>query len=165
MINWQFENDNVRRSYDSLPSGIYSVQIESAKEAISSSGNQMIKMVLGVWGHNNKVRHHLTFSPKHRNLVNKVLGQIYSSFGIPEGNLDVSTWIGKRGMAKLEQDTFNEKSFVRVAYFLTRKQQDELLSQLDEPKEESVENWEKYMDEDDDYYARAYRGRARFALS
>ena len=77
-IDWQYKNNSDRRSYKALPSGVYRVQIESAEEAVSASGNQMIQMVLRVLGYSNRVRHYLTFSPKNRFIVNKALGDIYS---------------------------------------------------------------------------------------
>ena len=123
MINWQFKKNDNRRSYEALPSGVYQVQIEKAEEAVSASGNQMIRMVLGVLGHANKVRHFITFSPKNRSMVNKALSDIYSSFDIPEGNLDEKTWIGHVGVAKLEPDEFHGRAYNRVAYFLTKPQQ------------------------------------------
>lgn len=57
-------------------------------------------MVLGVLSHENKVKNLLTFSPEHQDMVNKALGEIYSSFGIPEGNLEPQTWVGKVGVTK-----------------------------------------------------------------
>ena len=64
-IDWKYKNNSDRRSYKALPSGVYWVQIESVKESVSSSGNQVIKMVLGVLSHENKVKNLLTFSPEH----------------------------------------------------------------------------------------------------
>ncbi|MBR1438811.1 MAG: DUF669 domain-containing protein [Synergistaceae bacterium] len=113
-IEWEYKNNNDRRSYKALQSGVYQVQIESAEETVSSSGNQMIKMVLSVLGYSNRVRHYLTFSPKNRFMVNKALGDIYSSFGIAEGNLDAKTWVGHIGVAQLEPDEFNGRPYNRL---------------------------------------------------
>ena len=113
MIKWKFDkNNSIQQSYQVIPEGYYQVQIENAVETVSDSGNQMIRMSLNVIGYNVKVRHHLTFSPKHRVLVNKVLSDIYSSFNISVGNLDPQTWIGKIGVAKLEQDNFNGRTLI-----------------------------------------------------
>ena len=101
-IDWKYKNNSDRRSYKALPSGVYWVQIESVKESVSSSGNQVIKMVLGVLSHENKVKNLLTFSPEHQDMVNKALGEIYSSFGIPKGNLE-------------PQRTFSEMKLYKVA--------------------------------------------------
>jgi len=140
MIKWKFDkNNSIQQSYQVIPEGYYQVQIEKAVETVSDSGNQMIRMSLNVIGYNVKVRHHLTFSPKHRVLVNKVLSDIYSSFNISVGNLDPQTWIGKIGVAKLEQDNFNGRTFMKVAYFL-KKQQQLVLPFIDED-----------IDEEDDY--------------
>ena len=145
-IKWTYETG---RSYDSLPSGAYRVQIESAVETVSQSGNQMIKMELGVLGYRNKVKHHLTFSPKNRRMVNKALGEIYSSFDIPEGNLDAKTWVGKVGVAQLEPGEYNGGRYTRVAYFLTKRQQKELGFSLEDTREAVIIEEE----DDEDYYS------------
>lgn len=139
-IKWQFiRNNDDRWSYEALPSGVYRVQIERAEEAVSASGNQMIRMVLNVLGHDNRVRHYLTFSPKNRFMVNKALGDIYSSFDIAEGNLDAKTWIGHVGVAQLESYEFNGRPCNQVAYFLTKPQQLELCISTEGPDEAVVE--------------------------
>ena len=149
MINWQFKKNDNRRSYEALPSGVYRVQIERAEEAVSASGNQMMQMFLRVLGHDNRVRHYLTFSPKNRFIVNKALAEIYSSFGIAEGNLDEKTWIGHVGVAQLEPDEFNGTPYNRVAYFLTKQQQLKLGIPLEESDEVVVEE----EDEEEEYYS------------
>ena len=148
-IRWQYKNNGDRRSYKALPSGVYQVQVESAEEAISASGNQMIRMVLNVLGHNNRVRHYLTFSPKNRFMVNKALGDIYSSFDIAEGNLDAKTWVGHVGVAQLEPVEFNGRPYNQVAYFLSKTQQLELGISTGEPDEAVVEE----EDEEEEYYS------------
>lgn len=150
-INWQYENNSNynRRSDKALPSGVYRVQIERAEEAVSSSGNQMIQMVLSVFGYSNRVRHYLTFSPKNRFMVNKALGDIYSSFDIPKGNLDAKTWIGHIGVAQLEPYEFNGRQYNRVAYFLRKEQQTELGISLEESDEAVIEE----DDEEEEYYS------------
>ena len=70
-IRWQYKNNGDRRSYKALPSGVYRVQVESAEETVSASGNQMIQMVLRVLGYSNRVRHYLTFSPKNCFMVSQ----------------------------------------------------------------------------------------------
>ena len=80
----------------------------------------------------------VTFSHNNKTMVNKILCDIYSSFGIPIGNLEAKTWIGKIGAAKLEQAMFNGKPFIKVAYFLTKQQQDKLLPP---PTEEEIDNY------------------------
>ena len=149
MINWQFKRNSDRRSYEALPSGVYRVQIERAEEAVSASGNQMIQMVLNVLGHDNRVRHFITFSPKNCFMVNKALSEIYSSFDIPEGNLDEKTWVGHVGVAQLEPDEFHGRPYNRVAYFLTKPQQMKLGISLEESDEAVVEE----EDEEEEYYS------------
>ena len=147
IINWQFKKNDNRRSYEALPSGVYRVQIERAEEAVSASGNQMIQMVLRVLGYSNRVRHYLTFSPKNRFIVNKALGDIYSSFDIAEGNLNAKTWVGHIGMAKLETDEFNGRAYNRVGYFLIKPQQLKLGILAEEADEAFVE------EDDEEYYS------------
>ena len=158
MITWNYStNEDKRRSYRVLPDGIYVVQIERAVEMVSSSGNPMIKMDLRVLRDKNNtkvdtkatVRNNVTFSKWHAKLVNKVLSDIYSSFDIPEGNLEAKTWVGKVGVAQLEQDEFNGNPYNRVAYFLTKQQQLKLGISVEEPDEAVVEE----EDEEEEYYS------------
>ena len=141
MIKWKFKKNDARRSYELLPSGVYCVKIESAVEATSILGNQMVKMILNVIGHNAK-EHHLTFSPKHKKIVNKALSEIYSSFSIPSGNLNPQTWIGKVGFAQLEPDEFEGKPYNRIAYFLTKPQQENLGLSADDSDEIMAEEYD-----------------------
>lgn len=138
-IQWDF-NHNIhnQRNHQEFSSGFYRVKIDSAIETVSQSGNQMIKMTLSTLDSNLKIKHHLTFSHNNKAMVNKILCDIYSSFGIPIGNLEAKTWIGKIGAAKLEQAIFNGKPFIKVAYFLTRQQQDKLIPH---PTDEEIDNY------------------------
>ena len=125
-IKWNFKKTDYKDiQIQVLPTGIYEVKIESAEEAVSPSGNQMIKMVLRVAGHKNKVKHHLTFSPQNRNMVNKALSDIYCSFNIPAGNLEPKEWIGHIGTAMLEEAEYNGSPYNCVAYFIKPQAKDQ----------------------------------------
>ena len=127
MVNWQFNpNDYSEQSFTVIPVGEHRVRIEKAEEATSQAGNQMIRMVLEVSGHNGKIFHNLVFMQDNQKLTNQKLGELFNSFGIQPGNFNIATWIGKVGAAKVKHETYNGEVSPKVNYFIGKDRQDKL---------------------------------------
>ena len=126
-ISWNFDvNDYEEQSFKPIPVGEHRVRIASAEEQTSKSGNQMIKLILDVSGYNSTVWHWVVFMPDNQKLTNQKLGEIFNSFGIQPGNLNIATWIGKTGAAKVKHEPYEGETTVKVAYFINKDRQDKL---------------------------------------
>lgn len=126
-INWNFNsNDYEEQSFKPIPVGDHRMRIASAEEQISSTGKQMIKVVLDVSGYNSTIWHFLVFMPENQKLTNQKLGELWNSFGIPQGNFDLHTWVGKVGAGKVKHDDYNGAPSPKVAYFINKERQDKL---------------------------------------
>lgn len=128
MVNWNFNAaDYEEQSFKPIPVGDHRVRIASAEEQISNNtGKQMIKLVLNVSGYNATIWHFIVFMPENQKLTNQKLGELWNSFGIPQGNFDLNTWVGKVGAAKVKHEDYNGEPNAKVAYFINKDRQDKL---------------------------------------
>jgi hypothetical protein len=86
----------------------------------------MIKLVLDVSGYNSTIWHWIVFMPDNQKLTNQKLGELFNSFGIQPGNLNIATWLGKVGAAKVKHEEYNGEMCPKVAYFINKDRQDKL---------------------------------------
>lgn len=127
MINWNFDsNDYTEQSFKPIPVGDHRVRISSAEEQTSSSGRQMIKLVLEVSGYSSTIWHYIVFMPDNQKLTNQKLGELWNSFGIQQGNFNLNSWVGKVGAAKVKHETYNNEPSAKIAYFINKDRQDKL---------------------------------------
>lgn len=127
MINWNFSSEDYEeKTFQIIPAGDYRVRIASAEEQTSKSGNQMIKLVLDVSGHNATIWHWIVFMPDNTKLTNQKLGELWNSFGIPQGNFDLNSWKGKVGAAKVKHEDYQGEPTAKIAYFINKEKQDKL---------------------------------------
>lgn len=127
MIQWNYDSKDYKdATFKPVPVGDHRVRIEEAEETTSKAGNPMIKMTLKASGHNGKLFYYMVFDPANRQMTNKKLGDIYESFQIPEGTMELLYWIGKVGAAHIKHEDYEGKPTARIAWFLTRRKQDGL---------------------------------------
>ena len=127
MVNWNFNAaDYEEQSFKPIPVGDHRVRIASAEEQTSGAGNQMIVLQLEVSGYSSKIFHNLVLLKDNPKLVNQKLGELWNSFGIPQGNFNLQSWVGKVGAAKVKHEEWNSETRARVAYFINRERQDKL---------------------------------------
>ena len=138
MIDWKFDsNDYEEQSFKPIPVGDHRVRIASAEEQISGSGRQMIKLVLDVSGYNSTIWHYIVFMSENQKLTNQKLGELWNSFGIPQGNFNLQSWVGKVGAAKVKHEEYNGESNAKIAYFISKDRQDKLPA-WQEPKNVNI---------------------------
>lgn len=127
MIDWNFNTaDYEEQSFKPIPVGDHRVRIASAEEQTSSGGRQMIKLVLDVSGYNSTIWHFIVFMPDNQKLTNQKLGELWNSFGIPQGNFDLNSWKGKVGAAKVKHEPYEGEMKPKISYFISKDRQDKL---------------------------------------
>ena len=127
MINCNFDcSDYSEQSFKPIPVGDHRVRIASAEEQTSSSGRQMIKLVLDVSGYNSTIWHFIVFMPDNQKLTNQKLGELWNSFGIQQGNFDLNSWKGKVGAAKVKHEPYEGEMKPKISYFISKDRQDKL---------------------------------------
>lgn len=127
MINWTFDNSQYEeKTFKPIPVGEHRVRIASAEETVSGKGNQMIKLVLDVSGHNSTIWHNITFVADKPEYTNQKLGELFNSFGIQPGNFNLAGWVGKVGAAKVKHEQYEGETNAKIAYFIGKDRQDKL---------------------------------------
>lgn len=126
-ISWNFNADDYQeQSFAPIPVGDHRVRIRDAEETTSQKGNDMIKLTLDVSGHSSTLWFYLVFMPDNPQMVNQRLGQIFSSFGITPGDLNVENWKGKVGACRVKHEKYNGEDQAKVSYFLSKEKQEQL---------------------------------------
>ena len=127
MIDWKFSTEDYEEtSFKPIPVGDHRVRIASAEEQTSSKGKQMIKLVLDVSGYNSTIWHYIVFMPDNAKLTNQKLGELWNSFGIPQGDFNLNSWVGKVGAAKVKHEIYEGNPSPKISYFINRDRQDKL---------------------------------------
>lgn len=139
-INWNYNSDDYQeQSFPLIPTGDHRVRIKSAEEAkAKESGRDMIKLTLEVSGHSGHIWHNIVFMPDNPTMTNQKLGQVFDSFNIQPGNMNVASWVGKVGGARVKHRTYNNSVREEIAYFLSRSKVDALPAWQDSPGKASV---------------------------
>lgn len=127
MIDWKFSTEDYEEtSFKPIPVGDHRVRIASAEEQTSSKGKQMIKLVLDVSGYNSTIWHYIVFMPDNAKLTNQKLGELWNSFGIPQGDFNLNSWVGKVGAAKVKHEIYEGNPSPKISYFINKDRQDKL---------------------------------------
>ena len=138
MVNWIYNPADYGKPRIITP-GNYRVRIEKAEEQVAKTGKDMIKMTLKVSGQKNLVYHYFVFLPEDPEKTNDRLGQIFDSFGIEPGNLNVFSWQGKVGAAKIINEPDNQGDMQnRVHLFIKRDKQGLLPPWQETPMKQSA---------------------------
>ena len=83
-MEWQFKREE--RQFDEIPEGTYRVRIASAEKAVSkTSGNDMLVIKLDVSGQKSHIWRYISFLPDKPEVTNRMLTELFDSFGIEEG--------------------------------------------------------------------------------
>ena len=140
MINWNFNSADYEESnsFAPIPVGDHRVRIANAEEKRSNNGNDMVVLTLDVSGHSSSLWYYLVFMPDNPQMTNQKLGQIFDSFGITPGDMNIKNWLGKVGGARVKHEKYNGEDTAKVAYFLSRSKVEKLPAWADAPGKASV---------------------------
>ena len=135
MPRWDYDSKdyNPDGHFSVIPPGDYRVRIEDAEDTVSKAGNDMVKLTLTVSGKRNKLWYYIVFPDqsdpnfaRKKQLTNQKLGELWESFDMTVGDLNVLNWRGKVGAARIKQEQDNGEMRNAISYFLTRKRQQDL---------------------------------------
>lgn len=121
-MEWQFKREE--RQFDEVPEGVHRVRIASAEKAVSkTSGNDMLVIKMEVSGFKSHIWRYISFLPDRPEVTNRILTELFDSFGIEEGNFNLASYVGKAGAAVIKHD---EQGRAKVSYFIRKDKQDSL---------------------------------------
>ena len=128
MANWIFNpNDYTANDFSIIPTGDHRVRINDVTEKTFSSGNAGFEIVLDVSGHNGKLWFYLVLDHNDPKKTNQRIGTFFESFGIGDPDLShYRGWIGKIGGVRVKHEQYNGADTAKVAFCLSRKNQDKL---------------------------------------
>ena len=140
MVNWEYNNNVSKPSFSIIPVGNYRCRNENAEECVSKTGKDMIKMEIKVSGQSGRVFYNIVFMPEGtdkngnplRDITDRNLANVFDSFGIPDGDLNITNWIGKVGGVRIKHEMYNGEPQARVHYFLNKAQQVSLPTWLED---------------------------------
>lgn len=119
---WQYKREESTQ-FDVIPEGRYRAVIDSAEKAMSQSGNDMLVVKMKVSGQASSIWYYIAFLEDRPEITNRMLTQLFDSFGIEEGNFNLASYVGKAGGICVKHD---EQGRAKISYLLNKRQQDEL---------------------------------------
>lgn len=120
-IQWNFDASQCdNNDFAIIPVGDHRIRIANAEETKSKNGNDMVVLTLDVSGHSSSLWYYLVFMPSNPQMTNQKLGQIFDSFGITPGDMNIQNWIGKSGGARVAHEPYNGEQTAKIKYFLSR---------------------------------------------
>lgn len=127
------------RSFTPIAEGDHRVRISDVSYQIFSNGKPGYEITLDVSGYNNKLWHYITIDQQDTKKTNQRLGSFFNSFGVTDYNLDnYSHWTGNYGAVRVRHDTYQGRTIARVAFCLSRDQQNRLPEWQDKQSEYSL---------------------------
>lgn len=122
---WSYQREE--RQFPVLPEGKYRVRIKSADKAVSQKGNDMLVLQLEVSGSSTILFHYIVFMDDRPEITNRMLTQFFDSFsGIPEGDFNMTNWVGKVGAVKTKLEEYDGQMRAKISYFISADKQDDL---------------------------------------
>lgn len=128
MANWTYNpNDYQENDFAPIPVGDHRARIADVAFKTFKSGNDGFEITLEVSGHNSKLWHYLVLKRDDPKKTNQAIGSFFDSFGITDTNMDrYRAWIGKVGAVRVKHEEYNGSTSAKVAFCLSRKNQDKL---------------------------------------
>ena len=126
-MGWEYKREESSNFDTKIPEGKHRIRIKAAEKAVSKTGNKMLTIQFEVSGYKGIIYHHIVFLADKPEITNRMLTQFFDSFkGIPEGQFDVSKWIGQVGAAQIKHEEYNGNTNAKIHYFIAKDKQAEL---------------------------------------
>lgn len=126
-MGWTYTREENEGFSTRIPEGKHRVRIKSAEKAQSKTGNDMIVLQFDVSGYPDIIYHYITFLADNPSMTNRMLTQFFDSFkDIPDGEFDMSKWIGKVGAAAIKHEEYNGNMNAKISWFVAADKQGDL---------------------------------------
>lgn len=120
-----------------IPAGLHRIRIKSADKAVSKNGNDMLALQFDVSGYDIPLYHYIVFMADKPEITNRMLTQFFDSFkGIPEGEFDISKWVGQVGACYVKHEEYNGNTNAKISYFISADKQGDLPAWKEAEKKE-----------------------------
>lgn len=128
MANWTFNpNEYSASEFSIIQTGDHRVRISDVVEKTFNSGNDGFEITLNVSGRGGKLWFYLVLDRNDSKKTNQRIGTFFESFGITDYDLShYRGWIGKIGGVRVKHEEYNGSTSAKVAFCLSRKNQDKL---------------------------------------
>ncbi len=125
---WNFNPAEYQENdFSVIPAGDHRVRVNDVVFKNSSKGNEMFEITFDVSGHGGKLWYYIVLDPNDTKKTNQRIGAFFESFGITNYNMDnYRGWIGKVGAVRVKHEQYNGADQAKVAFCLSRKNQDKL---------------------------------------
>ena len=126
---WNFDPSmyEEKEGFSIIPVGDHRVRIEDVISKQSKSGRDMFEITLAVSGHSSRLWYYLVLDPADPKKTNQRIGDFFNSFGITDYNMaNYHRWKGKVGGVRVKHEQYNGENSAKVAFCLSRKNQDKL---------------------------------------
>lgn len=127
-INWSYNPSEYEETdFTPIPAGDHRVRIKEVVEKNFKSGNSGYEITLDVSGYDSKLWFYLVLDPNDTKKTNQRIGSFFDSFGITDYNMaHFPAWKGKIGAVRVKHEEYNNEQQAKVAFCLSRKNQDKL---------------------------------------
>lgn len=126
-MSWNYSRTESDRKFELLPEGNYRIRVRSADKATSKAGRDMLALQFDVSGSNAVLYHYIVFLDDKPEITNRMLTQFFDAFPqIPEGDFNMSNWIGKVGACKVKHEEYNGDMTAKIHYFIAANRQKNL---------------------------------------
>ena len=125
---WIFNpNEYEAKEFTIIPVGDHRVRISDVAGKTFKSGNNGFEITLEVSGYGGSLWFYLVLDPADTKKTNQRIGTFFESFGITDYDLShYRNWIGKVGGVRVKHEEYNGSQSAKVAFCLSRKNQDKL---------------------------------------
>lgn len=128
MPEWTFNpTQYTENNFQVIPVGDHRVRIVDVTEKRFNSGNEGYEITMEVSGYSSKLWFYLVLEKSNPAQTNQRIGEFFNSFGITNPNLGTGKqWIGAVGAVKVKHEEYNGRTSAKVAYCISRKNQEKL---------------------------------------
>lgn len=128
MAQWTFDPTQYKENdFQIIPVGDYRARISEVTEKRFNSGNEGYEIELEINGYNSKMWFYLVLDASNPQQTNQRIGDFFNSFGITSPAMGSGKqWIGSVGAVRVKHEEYNGTNRAKVAYCLSRKNQDKL---------------------------------------
>jgi hypothetical protein len=120
--NYDTQKYDPESHFEVPPVGKYRLRVEEAEQAVSKSGNPMIKVAMSISGFNGRIFHYFVDNE----WLQRNIDPFFDSFGIKPGDFNIVNWRGKVGAGTIKHEMYQDEPQARIGYFIIRSKQADL---------------------------------------